>query len=573
MTLPSYTPVHERLAELESAERYWLSELKRDPTLDTWLGFHRDDGSLPDISLEALQSDVESDRRILRRLQRIDTRRFPFDRRLDVEVGRSYISNCLAHSTTPICGRQPCTVTPDAPEEIGDALLMLLQNDALSSEHKFESLAGRIKQIPRYLRQEERRLDAVVPRWRDHQVACARGLYTFLDQIVQSSYAAAGSGYGKRLESAVQRAKPALDEYVEAVMQKPRTGPIFRGVGFAEEVIGSLGVQMTPGDLYRMAVDYTDGQLKRIEEAKNRVCEKRGWSRRTDFREIVSLLRDMTRLPGIEAVAPLMDTLRRAERYASEQGLPEARGYGVKAIRTPPYSETSLPMGALFIKGPFESHDTRHLLYLPVNAKDGQISLTSLELDSLILHEAIPGHAYHLTHTNGEKFSLTRRLVSALDTQEGFACMAESMASGFCQGPDRDAPEKKLLELAFMLRLGPRVCIDLYLMTGKEDFLDMGHGFDPRSYRGPLQRAEGLLRHITGFDRAVAESEVGWYSQCPGYPLSYLVGYQSLCQMKRDAKRHLGPGYSDSGFFNAVLEAGNIPTSYVRRTLEHHGFV
>ena len=91
-------------------------------------------------------------------------------------------------------------------------------------------------------------------------------------------------------------------------------------------------------------------------------------------------------------------------------------------------------------------------------------------------------------------------------------------------------------------RIGARVAIDLFFMTGERGFLDVGvdvdHTDDGDYDRSdPFVAAGRLLRAATGFAPGRVEAELNWYSQERGYPLSYLTGNRLVWELKRDVSK------------------------------------
>jgi len=124
-------------------------------------------------------------------------------------------------------------------------------------------------------------------------------------------------------------------------------------------------------------------------------------------------------------------------------------------------------------------------------------------------------------------------------------------------------------------RIGARVAIDLFLMTGERSFLEVGVTCDI-SASDPFVAAGNLLAEVTGFNPGRVEGELNWYSQERGYPLCYLTGNQLVWKLKEDAAN--GPsGLSglelDRRFHQSYLEAGNMPLSYLRRIMARDGLL
>ncbi|MBI2125691.1 DUF885 family protein, partial [Candidatus Woesearchaeota archaeon] len=72
-------------------------------------------------------------------------------------------------------------------------------------------------------------------------------------------------------------------------------------------------------------------------------------------------------------------------------------------------------------------------------------------------------------------------------------------------------------------------------------------------------------------------SELNFYSQTAGYPLSYLIGNRLVWKLKEDfAAAHKGElsGLDlDRKFHQAYLHAGCMPLKYLRRVFEHQGYL
>ena len=125
-------------------------------------------------------------------------------------------------------------------------------------------------------------------------------------------------------------------------------------------------------------------------------------------------------------------------------------------------------------------------------------------------------------------------------------------------------------------RLGARVAIDLFFMTGNRDYLDVGVAVDFSS-EDPFEAAGNLLAAVTGFVPGRVEAELNWYSQERGYPLSYLTGNRLVWQLKQDLsvaqKGRLEGPELDRLFHRLYLESGNMPLSFLRRVFAHEGLL
>lgn len=125
-------------------------------------------------------------------------------------------------------------------------------------------------------------------------------------------------------------------------------------------------------------------------------------------------------------------------------------------------------------------------------------------------------------------------------------------------------------------RVGARVAIDLFFMSGERRFLDVGVACD-LSPADPFEAAGNLLAAVTGFVPARVQAELNWYSIERGYPLSYLTGNRMLWDLKRrvaDENRGRLEGLElDRAFHHAFLRAGNMPLAFMERVMRHEGLL
>ena len=125
-------------------------------------------------------------------------------------------------------------------------------------------------------------------------------------------------------------------------------------------------------------------------------------------------------------------------------------------------------------------------------------------------------------------------------------------------------------------RIGARVVIDLFFMTGFKDFLDVGIDCDLSS-DDPFVAAGNLLQAVTGFTPGRVQAELNWYSQERGYPLSYLLGNKLVTGIKAelvDAQEGRLEGLAlDREFHRIFLGAGNMPAAWLRKLLVHEGLL
>ena len=124
-------------------------------------------------------------------------------------------------------------------------------------------------------------------------------------------------------------------------------------------------------------------------------------------------------------------------------------------------------------------------------------------------------------------------------------------------------------------RIGARVAIDLFFMTGDRRYLDVGVDCDTSAV-DPFEAAGALLSAVTGFTPGRTQAELNWYSQERGYPLSYLTGNVLVWSLKRDieaANPQMDSVERDRAFHRIYLQSGNMPVRFLRRIFAHEGML
>src|SRR5690606_30955584 len=163
----------------------------------------------------------------------------------------------------------------------------------------------------------------------------------------------------------------------------------------------------------------------------------------------------------------------------------------------------------------------------------------------------------------------------ANDHAEGWTTMLEDymLDRGYCE---ELADEVRFSTKRDLCRIGARVAIDLFFMTGARDYLDVGLGLE-RGQPDPFEAAGELLQAVTGFTLGRVQAELNWYSIERGYPLSYLAGNQLVARLRRELHAaqapRLTPERIDRLFFDRYLRSGNMPLSFLRRVFQRDGLI
>jgi uncharacterized protein (DUF885 family) len=160
------------------------------------------------------------------------------------------------------------------------------------------------------------------------------------------------------------------------------------------------------------------------------------------------------------------------------------------------------------------------------------------DVDSLVLHESVPGH--HLQRGLGLELTGIpdfRRVFAAPAFSEGWALYAESL--GHELGVYRD-PTTKFGQLASEQFRAVRLVVDTGIHT-------MGWSRD--------RAREYFARHVPG--QSIAE--IDRYIARPGQALAYKLGELKIKALRRKAEQALGARFDIRDFHDAVLRNSTLP--------------
>lgn len=171
-------------------------------------------------------------------------------------------------------------------------------------------------------------------------------------------------------------------------------------------------------------------------------------------------------------------------------------------------------------------------------------------VESLFLHEAIPGHHLQLALQVEQTMLPTFRRFGYYGAFiEGWGLYAESLGSDLGLYTDIF---QSYLRLGAELGRAKRLVVDIGL------------------HRKGWSRSEAIdfLMRGGGMERAQAEAEVDRYIAMPGQALSYKVGEMEINELKTRAQRALGEDFDLRAFHDELLGDGALPLDLVEQKIE-----
>lgn len=189
------------------------------------------------------------------------------------------------------------------------------------------------------------------------------------------------------------------------------------------------------------------------------------------------------------------------------------------------------------------------IFYIPL-PDPSKFNVTS-GMESLFLHEAIPGHHYQVSlqqeNTDLPKFM---RFGWFGAYGEGWAHYTETLGPEFGLYTD---PYQKMGYLSDQMLRAVRLVIDTGLHTGS------------------MKREDAIKYFLSNvaYDEAGATAEVERYMAMPGQALGYKIGSLKIRELRDKYSKSLGSKFSLAKFHDEILSQGCLPLSVLERKMEN----
>ena len=538
---------------------------------------HLDD--LPDPRLETSADEVRAGQNLLADLKSFPRAGLTFDETLDLDLAALAVEFAIFKKTYTFNGKTALEQMPPAGGDISDGLFLMFINDPRPAAARLQNITARLEKVPAYLEQLLKRLDTPVKRW----VAIDSEKVAGLPELFQTIYDWAGKEKYpeiERLAAAQRQAEAALDQYLKKLKELPTTTHFFIGEEQARKLVQLRGIDKSPEELHAMATEFLRDTAAELEELRGRLVAKYKLENSTTVEDLQHFLNQRYRMKR-EQTNSWSDIIDRYKKermkiiaYLANRDLfPIFDEQEMLIMQTPAFMAPSIPAGAMVSPPPFRNGIKTSMIYLTLS-EELLDEHTELSIPSMMIHEGIPGH--HLQFATAATHpSVVRRHFDALEHAEGWTTMLEDyMLDIGYMGELTD--EARFITKRDMSRLGARVAIDLYFMTGDVRYLDVGIKIDVSS-EDPFVNAGRLLQKVTGYVSGRVQAELNWYSQERGYPLCYLAGNQLVWELKEDMiqaqKGKLEGLKLDKVFHSIYLRSGNMPLSFLRKVFEHEKLV
>lgn len=188
------------------------------------------------------------------------------------------------------------------------------------------------------------------------------------------------------------------------------------------------------------------------------------------------------------------------------------------------------------------------IFYVPL-PDPSKFNVTS-GMESLFLHEAIPGHHYQMSlQQENPKLPKFMRFGWFGAYGEGWAHYCETLGPEFGLYTD---PYQKMGFLSDQMLRAVRLVVDTGLHTGK------------------MSREEAIKYFLSNisYDEGSATAEVERYMAMPGQALGYKIGSLRIRELREKYQKELGNKFNLASFHDEVLSQGCLPLDVLNRKME-----
>lgn len=171
-------------------------------------------------------------------------------------------------------------------------------------------------------------------------------------------------------------------------------------------------------------------------------------------------------------------------------------------------------------------------------------------MESLFLHEAIPGHHYQVSlQQENTKLPKFMRFGWFGAYGEGWAHYCETLGPEFGLYTD---PYQKMGYLSDQMLRAVRLVVDTGLHTGK------------------MTREEAIKYFLSNisYDEAAGIAEVERYMAMPGQALGYKIGSLRIRELREKYQKELGNKFNLANFHDEILSQGCLPLDVLNRKME-----
>jgi uncharacterized protein (DUF885 family) len=606
---------------------YVLEFLRRNPTVNTYLGGAgldpslRDvDGLLRDHSAAALEEEdrwLESQQSSF---EGVDGNALSPALRIDRDVALAQIRFLLhQHKVRRYQERALDSYTDEPFRAIDWQLQGMTQTGekTYGTEDEWSLVAGRVATIPHFLSVAQDQLLAGVKSGNtpDHRVLRRNGIDTaeadakYFEKTLPELAEARVTGPRRddllaRLRDASKQAAEAYHKLrdfvassffddVAATKIKPAFSADHFAMGEAEydwALKNNFHIDKTAAQLYEESWPIVEATRKEMIDLAREIGKAHGWTLPAEgpaaVRAVFDELSKDYPKSDAEMISWYRDAAFRLVDYARKTGIFDVPAdYKLEVVETPPPLRASIDGAAYYPAPPFKTTGVGRFYVTPTDNDPAALKSNNRSaLADLSAHEGFPGHDWHykvMTQYRDQIAGARWLTPGAVEDSssmwedsmaaEGWALYAEALMAEPQPGAPQGAytPEERLYQLQGKLYRDLRVRVDTGIHTGRMSYDDAVDLFSQvvDFLPGSCGDASATARDDKRASCKSAEGAIFRYSKWPTQAITYRLGKDQIYALREEASRLLGDRFSAKSFHLLFMKQGTIPARYFRDEL------
>lgn len=606
-------------------DAYVVEFLRRNPTVNTYLGGSGFDASLKDVDgtlRDHSAAGLDAEDRWLADAQKsfdnVDPSTLSANRRIDREVALAQIRYLLRqHQVRRYQERALDTYTDEPFRAIDWQLQGMTQtgDKTYGTDEEWSLVAKRIGAIPRFLSVAQEQLSAGIKsnNTPDFRMLKRNGIATseadakyfdetlpklaeeringtnkdqLLTQIRDNSKQAAGAYRGLRDFVA----NTFFDDATGARPKAQFAGDRF-AMGEAEydwALKNNFHIDKTAAQLYEEAWPIVEATQREMIDLAREIGKSHGWTLPSEgpaaVRAVFDELSKDYPKSDAEMISWYRDAAFRLVDYARKTGIFDVPAdYKLEVVETPPPLRASIDGAAYYPAPPFKTTGVGRFYVTPTDNDPAALKSNNRSaLADLSAHEGFPGHDWYykvMTQYKDQIGAVRWLTPGAVEDSssmwedsmpgEGWGLYAEALMAEPQPGAPQGAytPEERLYQLQGKLYRDLRVRVDTGIHTGRMSYDQAVDLFSQVVDFLPGSCGGSGLKDDKGASCKSAEGAIFRYSKWPTQAITYRLGKDQIYALREEASKLLGDRFSAKTFHLLFIKQGTIPSGYFREEL------
>lgn len=525
--------------------------LEADPVAATWLGDHRHDDRLPDLTSAALDDRARSINEQLTAIDAVDDVELDVEDLVDLEILRARLQREVFEiEELRSTEWNPMVWNP------GTAIHLLLSREFAPLPERITSAQGRVAAVPEFLDNARRSLGSMPAIHVQTAIDQLRGTR----QLIASTLPQAAQESGLPVPGGIDDACAAIDTHLAWLADQlamATHSPRLNQRTYAGVLWHALDDATNANHLLHDAEQHLDRVTEQMREVAAEYLDESVHAEKV-VRRALDAIATSAPVDDTTVLGSVEEALQRSTSFVREKGLVSIPEVSTQVIEMPEIHR-GVAVAYCDAPGPLESASVPTYVAVsptPASWDAEQVKSFYREyngtlLHDLTVHEAMPGHVLQLAHAAGlQTATRVRRFGFSGVFVEGWAVYAEELMLDRGYAPN-DAALAALAIRLQQLKMQARMAINTIL--------------DIRVHSMDMTEDEGMrLMTFRGFQEE-GEASGKWRRALltAGQLPTYFVGYRAVRSIAEDL-RVLHPDWTDRQVHDLMLSHGSPAPRHLR---------